>query len=105
MRVETRERARSYEALITRPDGGADELSSLAFAVQLNHLKLSASNLVADICTKALRITGTTGFRNDSPYSVTRHLRDAHSAALMIGNDRIHVANGALHLMYRDEAL
>jgi acyl-CoA dehydrogenase len=80
-------------------------LSSVACAIQLNHLKLMASELVADICTQALRITGTTGYRNDSPYSVTRHLRDAHSAALMIGNERIHAANGALHLVYRDEAL
>ena len=47
----------------------------------------------------------TTGYRNDSPYSVTRHLRDAHSAALMIGNERIHAGNGSMHLMYRDDAL
>jgi acyl-CoA dehydrogenase len=105
MRVQVRERVRAYEALITRHDGGSDELSSLPFAVQLNHLKLSASKLVAEICTQALHITGTTGYRNDSPYSVTRHLRDAHSAAVMIGNERIHAANGALHLMYKDDAL
>ena len=53
----------------------------------------------------ALRITGTTGYRNDSPSSVARNPRDAHSAALMIRNERIHAANGTLHLMYRDEAL
>jgi acyl-CoA dehydrogenase len=80
-------------------------LSSVDFAVQSNHLKLAASELVAEICTQALRITGTTGYRNDSPYSVTRNLRDAHSAALMIGNERIHAGNGPLHMMYRDEAL
>lgn len=105
MRVQVRERAAHYQLLMERPDGGADELSSLAFAVQLNHLKLSASELVADICGQALRTTGTTGYRNDSPYSVTRHLRDAHSAAVMIGNERIHAANGALQMMYRDEAI
>lgn len=105
MRVQVREWARRYDAMCAQPDGGAAELSSIACAVQLNHLKLSASELVADICTQALRITGTTGYRNDSAYSVTRHLRDAHSAALMIGNERIHASNGALHLVYRDEAL
>jgi acyl-CoA dehydrogenase len=105
MRVHVREWARRYDEICARPDAGAAELSSVACAVQLNHLKLTASELVADICTQALRITGTTGYRNDSPYSVTRHLRDAHSAALMIGNERIHAANGALHLVYRDEAL
>jgi acyl-CoA dehydrogenase len=105
MRVQARDWARRYDEMAARPDGGAEELSSVACAIQLNHLKLMASELVADICTQALRITGTTGYRNDSPYSVTRHLRDAHSAALMIGNERIHAANGALHLVYRDEAL
>ncbi len=105
MRVQVREWARRYDEMSARPDGGADELSTVACAIQLNHLKLMASELVADICTQALRITGTTGYRNDSPYSVTRHLRDAHSAALMIGNERIHASNGALHMVYRDEAL
>ena len=105
MRAQVRERAQYYDQLLALPDGGADVLSSVPFAVQLNHLKLNASKLVAEICTKALRITGTTGYRNDSPYSVTRHLRDAHSAALMIGNERIHAANGALHLVYKDEAI
>ena len=105
MRVQVREWAQRYDAMSARPDGGAEELSSVACAVQLNQLKLSTSRLVADICTQALRITGTTGYRNDSPYSVARHLRDAHSAALMIGNERIHAANGQLHLVYRDEAL
>ncbi len=105
MRVQVREWARRYDNMTARPDGGTEELSSVACAVQLNHLKLSASHLVADICTQALHITGTTGYRNDSPFSIARHLRDAHSAALMIGNERIHAANGALHMVYRDEAL
>ena len=105
MRVQVREWARRHDEMAARPDAGAAEFSSVACTIQLNHLKLMASELVADICTQALRITGTTGYRNDSPYSVTRHLRDAHSAALMIGNERIHAANGALHLVYRDEAL
>jgi acyl-CoA dehydrogenase len=105
MRTQVRERAAWYDRLTRQPDGGAEALSSVAFAVQNNHLKLSASELVAEICTLALRITGTTGYRNDSPYSVARHLRDAHSAALMIGNERIHAANGALHLVYKDEGV
>ncbi len=105
MRVQVRDRAKYYHHLVSRPDGGLGELSSVDFAVQSNHLKLAASELVAEICTQALRITGTTGYRNDSPYSVTRNLRDAHSAALMIGNERIHAGNGPLHMMYRDEVL
>ena len=105
MRVQVRERARTYDQIVHSAGGGREVLASIDFAVQSNHLKLAASELVAEICTQALRITGTTGYRNDSPYSVTRHLRDAHSAALMIGNERIHAGNGSLHMMYRDEAL
>ncbi|MEY4766707.1 MAG: hypothetical protein RI907_3380 [Pseudomonadota bacterium] len=105
MRAQVRERAASHDALRRQPDGGLNTLASVSYAVQSNHLKLNASELVAQICTQALRITGTTGYRNDSPYSVARHLRDAHSAALMIGNERIHAANGALQLMVRDDAL
>ena len=105
MRVQVHDWAHRFDEMRATSDGGADELSSVARAVQLNHLKLSSSHLVAEICTQALRITGTTGYRNDSAYSVTRHLRDAHSAALMIGNERIHAANGALQMVYRDDAL
>lgn len=105
MRVQVRDWAHRYDAMCATPDAGAQELGSVACAIQLNHLKLAASELVAEICTDALRITGTSGYRNDSPYSIARHLRDAHSAALMIGNERIHASNGALHLAYRDEAL
>ncbi len=105
MRAQVRERATHYDALRAQGAAGAETLASVNYAVQSNHLKLNASELVAQVCTQALRITGTTGYRNDSPYSVARHLRDAHSAALMIGNERIHAANGALHLMVRDEFL
>jgi acyl-CoA dehydrogenase len=105
MRAQVRERAAHYDALRAQGAAGAEVLTSVAYAVQSNHLKVNASELVAEVCTQALRITGTTGYRNDSPYSVARHLRDAHSAALMIGNERIHAANGSLHLMVREEFL
>jgi len=105
LRLQVRETARQYDALSRAPDGGAEALSAMSFATQINHLKLGASELVADICTRALRITGTAGYRNDSPYSVTRNLRDAHSAALMIGNERIHAGTGVLHLAYKGDAL
>ena len=74
-------------------------------AIVDTHLKLMTNELVTDVCSQTSRITGTTGYRNDSNYSVTRHLRDAHPAALMTANESIHAAIGALHLVYRDEAL
>jgi acyl-CoA dehydrogenase len=42
------------------------------------------------------------GFKNDTPYSVGRHLRDSMSAALMIANERIHQTNATLLLVAKD---
>ncbi len=66
-----------------------DELSSIGFVVAMNGVKVSASEAVAAIVQGAFLICGINGYRNDSPYSVARHLRDAMSAQVMINNDRI----------------
>jgi acyl-CoA dehydrogenase len=42
------------------------------------------------------------GYRASGPYSVERHLRDAYSAACMIGNDRLHAANAAMLLLQKE---
>jgi len=41
------------------------------------------------------------GYRNDSPYSLGRLLRDAQGAALMVNNDRIIANNAQLLLVHR----
>jgi len=66
-----------------------DELMSLGFAVAMNNLKVNVSQAVVQIINHALLICGIHGYKNNTPFSVGRHLRDAHSAALMISNDRI----------------
>ena len=53
------------------------------------------------LCRRRL---GIAGYRNDSPYSVGRHLRDALSAALMVSNDRIAAGMGKLLLVQRIDA-
>ena len=55
----------------------------------MNNLKVTGSEMAVEIVQLALLICGITGYKNDTPYSVGRHLRDALSAALMISNDRI----------------
>ena len=52
--------------------------------------------------TRALAVCGISAYRNDSPYSLTRVLRDAHGAALMVSNDRIAGNNAELLLTLRD---
>lgn len=67
----------------------------------LNDLKLAASEDVVDIVSDALRIVGIAGYRNEGEFSLGRHLRDAHSAALMINNDRIRATNADLLTVYK----
>jgi acyl-CoA dehydrogenase len=77
-------------------------LSSLDYAVEMNALKVSASSLVVEIVGGALLICGMAGYRQDSPFSLGRHLRDAYGAALMLNNDRLLGTNAQLLLVGRN---
>jgi acyl-CoA dehydrogenase len=66
-------------------------------------LKAAASRLAPEIVSRALGVCGISGYRCDSPYSVGRHLRDAHGAALMIGNDRLLSANATMLLLHKED--
>ena len=66
-----------------------DKLSSFGFSVTMNNVKLASSETIIDIINQAMLICGIMGYKNGTPYSLGRHLRDAHSARLMISNDRI----------------
>ncbi|NUB10211.1 acyl-CoA dehydrogenase [Azospirillum sp. Vi22] len=79
-----------------------DRLSSLGFAVAMNTLKTEAAEMVVRIVGQAMLAGGLSAYRNDSPYSLGRHLRDAHSAPLMINNDRILGNTANLLLAHRD---
>ncbi len=79
-----------------------EESPSLGFAIRMNDLKVTASTLVVEIVQTALLICGIAGFRNDTPFSLGRELRDAHSAALMVHNDRITEHNASLLCIAKD---
>jgi acyl-CoA dehydrogenase len=81
-----------------------DELNSMGFAVAMNAVKLQASQKAVDIVQEALTITGIQGFKNDTPYSVGRELRDILSAPLMIANDRVLANTSTMLLMSRLDA-
>jgi acyl-CoA dehydrogenase len=66
-----------------------EQLMSLGFAVAMNNVKVSVSQAVVQVINHALLICGIHGYKNNTAFSLGRHLRDAHSAALMISNDRI----------------
>jgi acyl-CoA dehydrogenase len=92
---------REYEQLLQDQENRAENLSDMGFVIKLNNIKTHSSELVVQIVQQALYICGMTGYKEDSPFSVTRHLRDAYSAGLMISNDRLYITNAALLLVHK----
>jgi acyl-CoA dehydrogenase len=64
-------------------------VGTLEFQSMITLTKVQASELAAATVMSALRACGLSGFRNDTEFSIGRHLRDVLSAPLMINNDRI----------------
>jgi acyl-CoA dehydrogenase len=79
-----------------------ESLASVDSAIAFNGLKLSCSRYVEEIVHKAMTICGMAGYRNDSPYSLGRLMRDAQGAALMVNNDRILANDAQLLLVHRE---
>ena len=79
-----------------------EQTATMARAVRYNNLKIAASEQAPRVCQGAMSVCGIVGFKNDTPYSVGRHLRDTMSAALMVANERIHQTNAALLLVAKD---
>jgi acyl-CoA dehydrogenase len=100
LRAEIRSELAGFVASSAGPD--REGLSTMARILRLNNLKISASEQTPQICLAALEICGIAGYRNDSPYSIGRLLRDALSGPLMIANERIHQTNASLLLVAKD---
>jgi acyl-CoA dehydrogenase len=91
--------------LITYENARLDpsRLSSMTFPIAMNNVKLAASEIVFSVINHAMIICGIMGYKNGTPYSLGRHLRDACSAQLMISNERILVNTSNLLLVQRPE--
>jgi acyl-CoA dehydrogenase len=76
---------RAYEAILSDEKA----IASLDFQSMITLTKVQASELAVATVLSSLRACGLSGFRNDSEFSIGRHLRDVLSAPLMINNDRI----------------
>jgi acyl-CoA dehydrogenase len=92
--------ARDFDALAD----DRDELMGMGWALRLNNLKIASSEAAPQIVHKALQIVGILGYKNDSPFSLGRHYRDALSGSLMISNERIAAKNASMLLVYKDAA-
>jgi acyl-CoA dehydrogenase len=103
MRTNVHDVASECDSLMKDEKAGTAALSSIAFALKMNNLKVSSSQLVVQIVHQALLICGIMGYKNDSKFAVGRHLRDAHSAALMVANDRIYATNASMLLVLKDD--
>jgi acyl-CoA dehydrogenase len=78
------------------------QLSEMATILRFNNLKIAASEQAPRVCQGALGVCGIVGFKNDTPFSVGRHLRDTMSACLMVANERIHQTNASLLLIAKE---
>jgi acyl-CoA dehydrogenase len=98
-------RAEVFSGLREFVDASAEDrsrLSEMATILRFNNLKIAASEQAPRVCQGALGVCGIVGFKNDTPFSVGRHLRDTMSACLMVANERIHQTNASLLLIAKE---
>ncbi len=82
---------------------GSEKLLGIAWALKMNSLKVSCSESAPQIVHKSLQIVGILGYKNDSPFALSRHYRDALSGALMISNDRVLGKSASMLLVFKDD--
>lgn len=102
MRNDVQALATEFDRITALPNG-MEELLTVGWALRMNNLKVAASQAVQEIVHGALQIIGINAYKNDSKVSVSRHYRDALSAALMISNDRIFSKTASMLLVYKDD--
>jgi len=100
LRAEVGSALTEFVELSEEPD--RERLSTMSCALRFNNLKIAASEQAPRVCQSALGVCGIVGFKNDTPFSVGRHLRDTMSACLMVANERIHQTNASLLLIAKD---
>jgi acyl-CoA dehydrogenase len=100
LRAEVASGLTDFEEASASPN--REPLSTMAAALRFNNLKIAASEQAPRVCQDAMTVCGIVGFKNDTPFSIGRHLRDTMSAVLMVSNDRIHESNAGLLLIAKD---
>jgi len=95
--------AAEFDALPAAADAAAAELGRIGWALKLNSLKTACSEKAPQVVHGALQIVGILGYKNDSPFSLGRHYRDALSGALMVSNDRIAAKSADMLLVFKDD--
>lgn len=92
------------DGALAKQDVHRDTMSVSALfgmAVDVNGLKTAISTMALEAVQIAMMICGMAGYRQDTPFSLGRHLRDLWSAPLMVNNDRILSSTASLLLADR----
>jgi acyl-CoA dehydrogenase len=100
MRHNVKSLTREYHGLLNQ--NCPDAFKGFGFSIRTNNLKVSCSQRIVDIVGQAMLICGISGYRNDSKFSLARHLRDAYGAALMVNNDRITKLNATMLMVHKE---
>ena len=103
MRGFIRDSIAEYERFRAAPDFLTGEATSVRYAAKVNDLKVWTSRTLVEIVQESMVTIGVASYVNGSPFSLTRQIRDAHSAPLQIGNDRIMATNASLLLIIKDD--
>jgi acyl-CoA dehydrogenase len=100
LRAEVRSALQDFVTWSEEP--GRERLGTMSAVLRFNNLKLAASEQAPRICAAVLEVIGIVGYKNDSPFGVGRHLRDALSARLMVANERIHSVDAGLLMIAKE---
>ena len=85
-------------------DGGATPPGvGLKRTARVKRLKLSCSELLAEVCDGALELVGLRGYADVGLYSLSEPLRDAMSARIMVSNHRMRLGNAELERYIEEE--
>jgi acyl-CoA dehydrogenase len=100
LRAEVQSGLRDFLTWSEEP--GRGRLGTMGSVLRFNNLKLAASEQAPRVCSNVLEVIGIAAYKNDSPYGVGRHLRDALSARLMVANERIHSVDAGLLMIAKE---
>jgi acyl-CoA dehydrogenase len=104
--VELQAMRHNWEACALEFDELGDDrapLDQMGWALKMNQLKMSCSEMAPKLVHEALQIIGIMAYKNDSKFSVGRHYRDVLSAALMVSNERIAGKSASMLLVFKDD--
>lgn len=73
-----------------------DILNAANLILEANNLKIYLSETLVKVVQESMMVCGLSSYRNDSEFSLTRELRDAYGALLMINNRRLESINKSL---------